>query len=346
MSLKRLPQLKKLAHLSDVVDVVRHLRRQPEEDGGQTVSEPPKQPNHKQSTNLKKSTDLQLDLNCAPQRPAASAPSRLGPGNDFSGGGAKDSGQPPDFGRATCWVGNLRIADASEEKLKSILKGCGTVRSVVVRQKPDKHIAGGSVQGKSWGFVTFLRSEGRDRAVAASGSVLGTGGYPLKVELLCMDDALYSDGELKAVWQRAKDKAHETTTWDRSHSTQLELPRPKRRRHSLPGEFIHDHEVESEDDPSAGQMARALSKAGKIDDISEVTKEAFLAKGTSGAVFRAQWNGMKVAAKFFTMMDDPKVMEAFRQELEVMRSLQHINLLRVYGYCMNPSSPCLVTELM
>lgn len=42
---------------------------------------------------------------------------------------------------------------------------------------------------------------------------------------------------------------------------------------------------------------------------------------------------MKVAAKFFTMMEDPKVMEAFHTELEVMRSLQHTNLLRVYGAC-------------
>lgn len=341
---RQLPQLKKLLHMSDVVDVVRHLQRQPEEAAGQAGSEPPSQPSKENGT------ELRLDLDRAPQRPAASAPSRLGPGHgNLSGDGGRESAHPPDFGRATCWVGNLRVADASEAQLKSIFKKYGTVRSAAVRQKPDKHTPDGSVIGKSWGFVTFLRADGRDRAVAATGSVLGIGGNSIKVELLCMDDALNSDGELRSVWQRAKEKAQESTTWDRSHTTQLQMPRSKRRRHSMPGGPSDDAVVGGEVsdlDSGTGQMARALREAGKIDDISAITKEKFLAKGTSGAVFRGQWNGMRVAAKFFTMMDDPKVMEAFRQELEVMRSLQHINLLRVYGYCMNPSSPCLVTELM
>ena len=332
------PQRQKLTHLRDVVDVIRgHMRHQAEEAGGQTSSEPPS-----------KNTDLALDLDSAPQRPAASAPSRLGPANSSARAG--ESVQPHDFERETCWVGNLRVEDASEEKLKAIFgKRCGMIRSMVVRQKPDNETPG-SILGKSWALVTFLQPDGRDRAVAATGSLLGTSGYPVKVELLCLDDAFNSDGELKTVWKHAKEKAKETTSWDRSQTTQLASPRPKRRRHSTPATLSDDAvgggDFESEANPGTGQMARALRRAGRIDDISEVTKENFLAKGTSGAVFRAQWNGMTVAAKFFTMMDDPKVMEAFRQELEVMRSLQHTNLLRVYGYCMNPSSPCLVTELM
>jgi hypothetical protein len=339
-------QWKKLTHLSDVVEVVRHMRHPPVGASGQTASEPPTK-----SPQKKRTDELPLDLDSAPQRPAASAPSRLG---NSGTGGAGDSTQP-DFQRDTCWVGNLRLADASEEKLKAIFsKPCGTVRSVVVRKKPDTCAPGGPTTGKCgkcWAFVTFLRPEFRDHAVAATGSLLGTGGYPIKVELPCLDDAFFSDGELISVWKRAKIKAQETTTWDRSHTTQLASPRlKKRRRYSTPAalgdDAIAGADVESHAEPNADQMARALSRAGKIDDISEVIKETFLAKGTSGAVFRAQWNGMNVAAKFFTMMDDPKVMEAFRQELEVMRLLQHTNLLRVYGYCMNPSSPCLVTELM
>ena len=331
------PQLQKLTHFRDVVDVIRHKRRQPEEVSGQTSSEPPS-----------KNADLALDLDSAPQRPAASAPSRLGPATSSARAG--ESNQPHDFERETCWVGNLRVDDASEEKLKAIFgKRCG-IRSMVVRQKPDSETPSNGVVGKSWALVTFLHSDDRDRAVAATGSLLGTSGYPIKVELLCLDDAFNSDGELKAVWKHAKEKAKETTSWDRSHTPQLASPPPKRGRHSMPTTLLDDAigggNFESEAALGTGQMARALRRAGRIDDIAEVTKEKFLAKGTSGAVFRAQWNGMTVAAKFFTMMDDPKVMEAFRQELEVMRSLQHTNLLRVYGYCMNPSSPCLVTELM
>lgn len=330
-------QEKKFAHFSDVVHgVVRQMRHPPKGASGQTASEPPTQ-----SPQKKRTDELPLDLDSAPQRPAASAPSRLG---NSVGGWAGEKIQPPDFQRDTCWVGNVRLADASEEKLKAIfLKLCGRVRSIVVRQKPDRCESGGPTIGKSWAFVTFVTPQLRDRAVAA-GSLPGTGGYPIRVELPRLDKAFSSDGELHSLWERAKDKAHETTGW----ATQLASPQSKkRRRHSTPG-TLGDHALAGAEVEPAGaaEMARALKEAGNIDDISEVIKETFLAKGTSGAVFRAQWNGMNVAAKYFTMMDDPKVMEAFQQELEVMRSLQHTNLLRVYGYCMNPSSPCLVTELM
>jgi tRNA A-37 threonylcarbamoyl transferase component Bud32 len=350
------PALKKLVHLSDVVDVVRHMQRPAaaEQSGASPVapvSEPPS------ASRRSRSTELPLDLSDAPRRPAASAPGRLSLGDS---GGVSASrlamerhDYAHDFERETCWAGSLRAVDASEAGLRKIFeKRCGVIRSTVVRQKPDSRAPDGSPVGKSWALVTFLRTDGKERAVsAADGSILGTGGYPVKVEILCLDDAFNSEGELPLVWKHAKDKAKETTSWDRTHPkpTLLASPRSKRqRRHSTPGALANGGAEAA--GTSTGEMememARALRESGKIDDISEVAKEAFLAKGTSGAVFRAQWNGMKVAAKYFTMMEDPKVMEAFRQELEVMQSLQHTNLLRVYGYCMDPSSPCLVTELM
>ena len=95
-----------------------------------------------------------------------------------------------------------------------------------------------------------------------------------------------------------------------------------------------------------GSGMQSFPGSNDIGSIEEVEKIAFIAKGTTGSVYRARWNGMQVAAKFFSSMDDDNVHRAFDTELTLMRKLNHINLLRVYGACADPHTPCLVTELM
>eukprot|EP01043_Picozoa_sp_COSAG02_P100465 COSAG02_NODE_36544_length_453_cov_0.906780_1_plen_131_part_10 len=89
-----------------------------------------------------------------------------------------------------------------------------------------------------------------------------------------------------------------------------------------------------------------LLGSGEIADILEIKKIEYIAKGTTGAVYKARWNGMTVAAKFFTCIDDKEVYRAFDTELILMRKLNHVNLLRVFGACLDARNPCLVTELM
>ena len=298
--------LKKLVHMHDVVDAVR-LLQQPTNAAAAPATEPPSA-GRGAGAGL-----LPFDLDApAPVRPAASAPGRLDGRSSQPGAAAV---QQHDFERDTCWVGSIRAVDATEPALKKIFeRRCGAIRSMVVREKPDGAKAAVSaavnqaaVKGKSWALVTFLQTEGKDRAVAAAAAgsarpLTGSGGYLIKAELLCLDDAFNSSGELLSVWKNAKAKAKETTSWDRTHIDAP--PHPKRqRRHSTPGALLGGADGSSDGDsdgdsdgakrrrldPSGqGDIGTALRKSGEIGDISEVVKEAFLAKGTSGAVFRAQ----------------------------------------------------------
>eukprot|EP01048_Picozoa_sp_COSAG05_P014795 COSAG05_NODE_1708_length_4240_cov_2505.441439_3_plen_437_part_00 len=101
----------------------------------------------------------------------------------------------------------------------------------------------------------------------------------------------------------------------------------------------------SSDRESMSGMAGFVG-SGEIADILEIKKIEYIAKGTTGAVYKARWNGMTVAAKFFTCIDDKEVYRAFDTELILMRKLNHVNLLRVFGACLDARNPCLVTELM
>lgn len=242
-----------------------------------------------------RSSGLAFDLDApAPVRPAASAPCRLDHGRRLSGGGGGGglaaTVQTHDFECDSCWVGMVRAVDANEQALKRIFeKRCGAIRSLVVREKPDGATADGGLKGNSWALVTFLQTQGKDRAVTAGSSLTGTGGYLIKAEMLCMDDAFNSNGELLSVWNNAKEKAKETTSWDRTH-----VDAPPKRRHSLPSSALPsdgdggDAKRQRLHSSGKGDMGTALKHAGDIAEISEVVKEVFLAKGTSGAVFRAQ----------------------------------------------------------
>ena len=95
------------------------------------------------------------------------------------------------------------------------------------------------------------------------------------------------------------------------------------------------------------------SSTAEMDDadLSELTKGGLLGRGTSGRVYRGIWNGMRVAVKYFMVEsaeagEDDLVFKAFRTELELMRRMNHENLLRVYTSYMKPPIPFLVTELM
>jgi tRNA A-37 threonylcarbamoyl transferase component Bud32 len=82
-----------------------------------------------------------------------------------------------------------------------------------------------------------------------------------------------------------------------------------------------------------------------ISNFDEIEKLDYIAKGASGAVFRARWMGMKCAVKVFDCRsEDPEVLDTFRNECFLMRNMHHDNLVRFYGACLDP--PAIVTELM
>jgi serine/threonine protein kinase len=80
-----------------------------------------------------------------------------------------------------------------------------------------------------------------------------------------------------------------------------------------------------------------------ITDPSEVTRETYIAEGTSGKVWKGQWQGMAVAVKVFKA--NALEHEIATNEIQLMRRMQHQYLLRLYGAYMAPPSFIIVAEL-
>ena len=89
-----------------------------------------------------------------------------------------------------------------------------------------------------------------------------------------------------------------------------------------------------------------LDSSGEINDFDEIQKVEYIAKGASGAVYKARWQGMFCAVKVFERKySEPDVLDAFYQEVDILKNLHHENLVRFYGFGTEPA-PFIVTEFL
>ena len=78
---------------------------------------------------------------------------------------------------------------------------------------------------------------------------------------------------------------------------------------------------------TGGQLADSMEAS--FDDIRMIS---YIAKGTSGSVYKAKWQGMPVAVKQFHIgNDDDEATLAFHNEIHLMKHLNHVNLVRFYA---------------
>jgi len=72
-------------------------------------------------------------------------------------------------------------------------------------------------------------------------------------------------------------------------------------------------------------------------------------KGSFGEVFRGTWNGTEVAVKKLnlpTSIDEANFIKEFKNEVEIMRSLMHPNVIQFLGASFQHPDICIVTEYM
>jgi len=80
---------------------------------------------------------------------------------------------------------------------------------------------------------------------------------------------------------------------------------------------------------------------------SEVETYAVIGEGTFGTVCRGRCRSKDVAVKILhEQSPDPKVLSAFRQELEIVSKIFHPNIVLFMGACTEPGNMMIITELM
>ena len=81
--------------------------------------------------------------------------------------------------------------------------------------------------------------------------------------------------------------------------------------------------------------------------FEEIEFGGYISKGVTGSVYRAKYHGMQCAVKRFSPQgDDEEILFQFRNEVHLLRNLNHVNLVRFYAAVTQPSTPCIITELM
>lgn len=96
---------------------------------------------------------------------------------------------------------------------------------------------------------------------------------------------------------------------------------------------------------------------GNTSSAEEIKLGDKIGEGSYGEVFKAVWNGRRVAAKrirpvFFEGDYDGSIraafLEKFKKEWEILRSIEHKNIVQYYTAIIPPSpeSPIIVTELL
>ena len=110
---------------------------------------------------------------------------------------------------------------------------------------------------------------------------------------------------------------------------------------------VEDAEAEAASNaPSPLAMSAGVSAASEAN-FEHVRVLSYIAKGASGSVYKAKYLGMLVAVKQFTLSpDDDEGVEAFHNEITLLRSLNHVNLVRFYAACTTYPNLCIITELM
>jgi len=97
------------------------------------------------------------------------------------------------------------------------------------------------------------------------------------------------------------------------------------------------------------------SKASMPDNVPQIDYSSInittgesseLGRGSFGVVLKGKWNGMNVAVKKLHLDKlTKKEQDSFRKEIVILANLGiHPNLVRLHGYCLNPS--CIVMELV
>lgn len=79
----------------------------------------------------------------------------------------------------------------------------------------------------------------------------------------------------------------------------------------------------------------------------EVHKDYILGKGSFGTVYKGTCRQQNVAIKILDKQDlEPKVLESFRREVEIMANISHPNIVLYLGACTVPGQLMIVTELL
>ena len=81
----------------------------------------------------------------------------------------------------------------------------------------------------------------------------------------------------------------------------------------------------------------SLSKSIHEIDPKTITIESVIDRGSYGTVKKGKWNGKKVAVKIFETHSE---IEAFKTEVEVLRAVEHKNIITLFGMSVGPQ--CLI----
>ena len=105
----------------------------------------------------------------------------------------------------------------------------------------------------------------------------------------------------------------------------------------------------------AGDIQNTLNRSSaKVIDInknyriaiSDITRDRIIGKGAAGSVYKGTWNQTDVAIKELYDHFDASEQKSFFDELNILASLRHPNIVTLYGgYVNEKQRPCLVLEL-
>lgn len=106
---------------------------------------------------------------------------------------------------------------------------------------------------------------------------------------------------------------------------------------------------------STKSMHPAVTESRRIDNsiffglnvpFDQILIESQLGTGNFGVVYKAYYKGKHVALKKLLVQHySPKVVEDFRNELDILSILTHPNIVQFLGAVLEPPTLCLLTEL-